>query len=359
MSKKVKRRIVEQDEDLHFVLSTKLVPVKGNAAEPAVESDETEEEPTVTEDDMCEEEEEVLVDPTVEEEETSMDVEEETPLATEDDSQSFEVSEEETEEEPVAPLATEEEEEVLPESEEEEDPMPKLSEELGDLNLEQDVKDKIDAAFEAIVREKVARIKEQLETDTEKEVTEAIDAIKESVRLYCEKVAKTFVSQNRLALKESLRLKYFESFFGKVKKLFKENYVEIPESEEELTKELKAENEELKDKADELLKDNVKLAESLLRMTRTAKVQKIASEMFLTDSERFKNATKTLISEKKISEKRFDEKLKTIAEFFAKNNKSTFKTKKLLSEGKLNKTEVKKDEDKNVHPDVLAVLKGW
>ena len=86
-----------------------------------------------------------------------------------------------------------------------------------------------------------------------------------------------------------------------MRKLFKENYVDLPESEEDLTKELKAENEELKDKTDELLKDNEKLAESVVRLTRQSKIDKVASEMFLTESERFKIATSKLLSEKTLS----------------------------------------------------------
>lgn len=366
---KEKKKIVEQDDTLHFVLPIKLVPAQdGVSKTPEIKQEAEEEvkEPVAEEADVLDalkesDDEEVKTEAEEDEVKTEAEGDEEVKA---ESAEEDEVKEESADEEEVKAESEEDKEEVKAESDEEKKDEPvaeeeekeyKLSEDLGDLKLEQEVKDKIDAAFETIVKEKVARIREELEGDAEKQVKESLGKLQESVSLYCEKAARVFVSQNKLALKESLRLKYFESFFGKLRKLFKENYVDLPEAEEDLAKDLKAENEELKDKMDEALKDNTKLAESVVRLQRTIKVNNVASNMFLTESERFKAASEKLLTEK-ISDKRFDEKLKAISELFA--NKSVDPKKKLLSEGKVNKG-APAAESEVIHPDVKAIIGDW
>lgn len=367
---KEKKVIKEAEDDLHFVLPIKLIPHVDSTETktPVAEDDEEKKDEPVVEDEEVKDDE---VKTEGEEDDIPVDVTktEDVDAKGDDVVDSLQEDEEEKKDEPAVaegdeehkdePVAEDEEKEEEPAvTEDEEEKEYKLSEDLGDLQLEQDVKDKIDAAFDTIVKEKVARIREELEAGAEKQVKEAVEKLQASVALYCEKVARSFIAQNRLALKESLRLKYFESFFGKVRKLFKENYVDLPESEEDLAKELKAENEELKDKQDELLKDNEKLAESVVRLQRQIKIDKVAADMFLTESERFKTATEKLLSEKKLSDKRFDEKLKAISELFS-NKKPASTKKKLLSEGKIEKSDAPATGTDAIHPDVKAILSDW
>ena len=250
------------------------------------------------------------------------------------------------------------EDEAKTESDEEEKEF-KLSEELDDLlevDLSDEIKEKIDLAFDTIVKEKTSKLKEELEKENEKELTESIKVLEKAVSLYVEQAANAYIKSNKLALTEGLRIKYFESFFSKLKALFKENYVDLDENEEEIVADLKKENDELKNKADELVNEVSQLQESVVKLKREKEINSIAKDMYLTESERFKSASDKLLTESaKMSDATFTKKLSVIAELFKSSPKQK-KSTKVLSEGFV-KNEQKGVDDK--HPDVKALLENW
>lgn len=291
---------------------------------------------------------------------------EEEPVVAESDEETKEVVEEsedaEAEHDKEEPVVAESEEEVPAAAPEEKEY--KLSEELEGLvdgELSADLKEKIDAAFDTIVAQKVEKIKEELEVKNEEELKESIKQLQKAVGIYLEKAASQYVMQNRLAIKESLRQRYFESFFGKLKTLFKENYVELPEEDETVVADLQKENEELKDKADELVKETEELKESVIRLQREKQIAKAASDMYLTESERFKIASSKLLNEsvKKLSDEEFAAKLKTISEMFAKSKQKSSAKKPIVEAVKTKQITESKEDAKKVHPDVAALLNSF
>ena len=206
-------------------------------------------------------------------------------------------------------LAEQDEEEEEPE-EEEEEVQPK-SKKLSKEDLEIDVKEDINAIttgeelseefktkaatiFEAAVSAKViSEVNERLqvfEDEYKKELTEAKDDYRtnmtEKVDSYLNYVVEEWMKENELAVEKGIRSELVEDFMTGLKNLFQEHYIDIPEEKVDLVDDLFEKVEELEQKLDESINNNVDVKKELAKFKKEEVLRNVSEELADTEKEK-------------------------------------------------------------------------
>jgi len=150
------------------------------------------------------------------------------------------------------------------------DPMPKLSptgaaEAVGEIfdgdDLSEDFRSKATTVFEATVNTKLVELhvhmqeefSEKLEEDKvtfRKELTDRVDE-------YLDYVTEEWMKENEVAIENALKVEVAETFMTKIKDLFTENYISVPEEKVDLVAELEKQKEELEGKLEEQVNKSI------------------------------------------------------------------------------------------------------
>jgi len=211
------------------------------------------------------------------------------------------------------------EEEVVAESSEE-------TEETEDLNIEEDVaallsgedlseefQAKAKMIFESAINSKVAAIKENLENDYAKTLKEEIESEKvkltERVDSYLEYVAGEWLQENQLAVEAGLKTEMTESFLEGMKSLFEEHYVSIPEDKYDVLENMVNKLDEMEEKLNEQIENNVALNKRLAESTSDGIFSDVAEGLAITQKEKLASLAESVEFE---SEANYREKLVTL-----------------------------------------------
>ena len=211
------------------------------------------------------------------------------------------------------------EEEVVAESSEE-------TEETEDLNIEEDVaallsgedlseefQAKAKMIFESAINSKVAAIKENLENDYAKTLKEEIESEKvkltERVDSYLEYVAGEWLQENQLAVEAGLKTEMTESFLEGMKSLFEEHYVSIPEDKYDVLENMVNKLDEMEEKLNEQIENNVALNKRLAESTSDGIFRDVAEGLAITQKEKLASLAESVEFE---SEANYREKLVTL-----------------------------------------------
>lgn len=112
----------------------------------------------------------------------------------------------------------------------------------SEATLSDDFKAKTAVIFEAAVKSKVSkeidRLEEEYKEELETEINSEKAALVEKVDNYLNYVVETWMKENELAIENGFRSEIAETFMEKLKDLFTESYIEVPESKEDLVDEL-------------------------------------------------------------------------------------------------------------------------
>ena len=164
-------------------------------------------------------------------------------------------------------------------------------------------------AIEAELAERVEALEEQYKTDIEEGLNEARDGLVEKIDGYLNYVVETWMQENKLAVEKGLRTEIAETFMNNLKDLFKESYIQVPESKVDLVDDLVDQVEELeeqlnksteqamtmKEEADKLRRAIViKNASKDLADTQIAKLEELAEGIDFEDEETFTKKIETL-----------------------------------------------------------------
>jgi len=222
-------------------------------------------------------------------------------------------------------------EEVVAESETKEDEVvAEASEDKEELNIEEDVEAllqgeelseefqaKAKTIFEAAINSKVATIKETLETDYAKTLTEEIESEKvkltERVDSYLEYVAGEWLQENQLAVEAGLKTEMTESFLEGMKSLFEEHYVSIPEDKYDVLENMVNKLDEMEGKLNEQIENNVALNKRLAESTSDGILSDVAEGLAITQKEKLASLAESVEFE---SETNYREKLVTLRESY-------------------------------------------
>ena len=184
---------------------------------------------------------------------------------------------------------------------------------LSGEDLSEDFRQKATTIFEAAVKQKleeeVAILEKAFEQTLEEEVERIQEELSNNVDDYLNYVVEQWVTDNEVAIQESLRTELTEDFISGLRNLFAENYIDIPEDKVNVVEELAGKVDELEGKLNEEIERNVALnkvlSESMrvevlndsldgLTDTQAEKLKALAEGIDYTDVDQYKNKVKTL-----------------------------------------------------------------
>jgi Mn-dependent DtxR family transcriptional regulator len=193
---------------------------------------------------------------------------------------------------------------------------------FGSSDLSEEFINKAGSLYEAAVlakaEEVVREVHEQYEAAFEQEVDEVKQELTEKIDSYLNYVVDQWMTENKLAIENGIRTEIAENFIGKLKDLFVESYIEVPQNKTNLFDEMAETISELEEKVNTELQRNV----TLVNENKAMKAVGIFMEQtkHLTDVQSDKVA-KLAENIEFNSEEDFADKIKTLVENVAKTNK--------------------------------------
>jgi len=193
-----------------------------------------------------------------------------------------------------------------------------------EATLSDEFKQKAETIFEAAINSKVNVEINRLEEKYNEELAEEIETTKsdlvEKVDNYLNYVVENWMKENKLAIQNGLRTEIAEDFMGKLKGLFEESYIEVPEEKVDLVDELAGQVEELETTVNESTQKALDMAVELESYKRDSIIREASKDLAETQVEKLKGLAENVDFE---DEKTFAEKVAQLKEsYFAKATKS-------------------------------------
>jgi len=190
----------------------------------------------------------------------------------------------------------------------------------SEATLSDEFKAKTAVIFEAAVKSKLSEEVDRIETQYKEELAEEIASTKsdlvEKVDSYLNYVVETWMEDNKVAIQSGLRTEIAETFMEKMKDLFTESYIEVPESKVDLVDELAESVEELESKLNETTQKVIDTTEELEVYKRETIIRESSRDLADTQVEKLKSLVADIDFD---SEEQFAEKVATVKEsYFAK-----------------------------------------
>jgi len=180
-------------------------------------------------------------------------------------------------------------------------------------NLSEEFKQKATTIFEAAVAARVSKIVEETEATMAEQFEAAVEKVKdelaEKVNDYLEYMVESWMKDNELAIEKGLRAEIVEEFIAKLRNLFVESYIDIPEDKVDVIGELAEKVEELEASLNEEIRKNVEAAKVIseqrkvqaiaaacegLTQTQVEKLKSLAESVEFTDESEFADKMNTL-----------------------------------------------------------------
>lgn len=197
----------------------------------------------------------------------------------------------------------------------------------SEATLSEEFKSKTAVIFEAAVKAKLSEEIDRLEEAYATELAEEVESFKselvEKVDSYLDYVVETWMEENRLAVESGLRTEIAETFMDKLKDLFTESYIEVPESKVDLVDELAAANEELEEQLNKTVAKSIAIAEELESYKRDAIIREASHNLAQTEIAKLASLVEDIDFE---DEETFAAKVKTIKESYFKKTKTATST---------------------------------
>jgi len=190
----------------------------------------------------------------------------------------------------------------------------------SEATLSDEFKAKTAVIFEAAVKSKLSEEVDRIEAQYKEELAEEIASTKsdlvEKVDSYLNYVVETWMEENQVAIQSGLRTEIAETFMDKMKDLFTESYIEVPESKVDLVDELAGSVEELEARLNETTQRVIDTTEELEVYKRETIIRESSRELADTQVEKLKSLVADIDFD---SEEQFAEKVATVKEsYFAK-----------------------------------------
>lgn len=162
----------------------------------------------------------------------------------------------------------------------------------SEATLSEEFKEKTAIIFEAAVKSKLSEEVDRLETQYAEELAEEVSSVKgdlvEKVDSYLNYVVESWMDDNKVAVQNGLRTEIAETFMDKMKDLFTESYIDVPESKVDLVDELAEQVSELEEKLNSQTGDAIKLSEELEVLKRDAIIAEASRGLADTQVEKLK-----------------------------------------------------------------------
>ena len=185
----------------------------------------------------------------------------------------------------------------------------------SEATLSEEFKEKTAIIFESAMKAKLAEEIESLEENYANELAEEIATTKsdlvEKVDSYLNYVVDQWMEDNKLAVQTGLRTEIAETFMNKLKDVFTESYIEVPESKVDLVDELSEQVEELETALNARTEEALEQAKAIEDYTRAAIVAEAAKDLPDTQAEKLAGLVESIDFE---DEETFTKKVATVKE---------------------------------------------
>ena len=185
----------------------------------------------------------------------------------------------------------------------------------SEATLSEEFKEKTTIIFESAMKAKLAEEIETLEENYANELAEEIATTKsdlvEKVDSYLNYVVEQWMEDNKLAVQTGLRTEIAETFMNKLKDVFTESYIEVPESKIDLVDELSEQVEELEEALNARTEEALEQAKAIEDFTRSAIVAEAAKDLPDTQAEKLAGLVESIDFE---DEETFAKKVATVKE---------------------------------------------
>lgn len=187
----------------------------------------------------------------------------------------------------------------------------------SEATLSDEFKAKTAVIFEAAVKSKLSEEVDRIEAQYKEELAEEIASTKselvEKVDSYLNYVVETWMEENQVAIQNGLRTEIAETFMDKMKDLFVESYIEVPESKVDLVDELAESVEELESRLNETTQKVIDTTEELEVYKRDTIIREASRDLAETQVEKLKSLVEGVDFD---DEESFASKVKTIKESY-------------------------------------------
>ena len=193
-----------------------------------------------------------------------------------------------------------------------------------EATLSDEFKQKAETIFEAAINTKVNAEIDRLEEKYNEEVSEEIEATKkdlvEKVDSYLNYVVEGWMEDNKLAIQNGLRTEIAEDFMNKLKDLFTESHIQVPEDKVDMVDELADNVEELEAQLNDSTERSIQMAEELELYKRDFIIREFSKDLAETQVEKLKGLAENVDFE---DEDTFAQKVAQLKEsYFAKTSKT-------------------------------------
>ena len=190
----------------------------------------------------------------------------------------------------------------------------------SEATLSEEFKQKTAILFETALKSKLSEEVDRLEAQYKEELAEEVSSTKsdlvEKVDNYLNYVVETWMEDNKLAVQNGLRTEIAETFMEKMKDLFTESYIDVPESKVDLVDELAESVDELETKLNEQTQKVIDTTVELEGYKRNTIIREASRDLAETQVEKLKALVEDVDFE---SEDAFTNKVNTIKEsYFSK-----------------------------------------
>lgn len=194
----------------------------------------------------------------------------------------------------------------------------------SEATLSETFKDKAAVIFEAAIKskvsEEVAKIESELQEELDEEIKTAREEMIEQVDGYMNYVVEKFMEENKLAIENGIRTEIAEDFMGKLKDLFTESYIDVPESKVDLVDELSEQVADLEARLNETTETAIEQNQLLEELMRDAIIREHSRDLAETQVEKLKSLAEELDFE---DPEAFAAKVETVKEsYFTKKKVS-------------------------------------
>ena len=194
----------------------------------------------------------------------------------------------------------------------------------SEATLSDEFKAKTAVIFEAAVKSKLAdeinRLEEEYKTQLDEEVSKTKEELVEKVDSYLNYVVEQWVEENKVAIQSGLRTEIAENFMNKMKDLFQESYVEVPDTKVDLVDELATANEELEEKYNDAVQKAIDMSAKVETYQRNEVIREASKDLAETQVEKLKKLAENIEFE---SEEAFKSKVDTLKESYFKKKTAT------------------------------------
>ena len=196
----------------------------------------------------------------------------------------------------------------------------------SDSDLSEEFKTKASTIFEAAVNREIEKRSEQLEEAFEDTLTECteevISEITDQVDSYLNHIAEEWLSLNELAVTNGIKSDLSENLLKGMKELFDLHYIEVPEQKVDVVEEFAAKIEDLEQRLNNQLNENISLKSQLDDKTKVEVVNEMTFDLVETEVEKLKELSEAVDFTGDVDD--YKEKVSVIKEsYFGGNPTST------------------------------------